>query len=1303
MPLAKQHNSKCTKQNKANTNIMKRYVKSLLTCLMAGVLVQAAVTAARADALYPSTVMADGPVAYWRFSDAPLMAPSPLVATNLGSVGTATDGTIAGSFTRGVAAAMAGSTATLFTGGYITAPYDAGLNPAGAFTIEAWLKPSATFAAGSGTVTCALASMHVASPRTGWLIYQSESGWDFRMYNGVDTSTTLDIVGGGQPIAGTWYHLVVSYNGTSATMYVNGVSAVSGSPAAFVQNSDSVFAIGARSDTAYAWAGTQDDVAFYPSALSASDAAAHYAAATTNAAGYVSQVLASSPAGYWRLNEPSNVSVAANSGSAGASLNGIYQAGTYYAAAGPQPSLESGFETTNVAVQLANNPVTAPALMLNTNTVTFEAWVNPNAAENNFNGILFARSGGTTFGIQYGQANTLTYGWIGDGWDYDSGLTPPLDQWSYVAVAIYPDRSVVYMYDGTTWGSSTAMRVNAVSQITQPTFIGYDGYDGRYFGGSIDEPAVYGKTLTEGQLRTHALAGFDNAAAPLFVYDPPVAAPSTIYVTKPFTVTSDAYGTPPLSFQWRLNGTNIAGATSAIFAKASSALTDSGNYDVVVTNSSGSITSSVVAVTINAATAATIAQAPAPRQIYAGGRATFSVVAGGTPPFTYQWKHAGTNLPGATAATLVVSNVSAPAAGAYAVAVSNLVDGTVSSPATLTIRTPTSPYESAVVATGPAAYWRLGETSGTIAADYMSSYDGANQGGVTVGQPGPQPVTDPGFETTNSAFGYGLPSQTDTGLFLLDNQTNFTLSCWVNMTTVSSLNCLMDQDQSVRLGFYLGNLTLQASVAPAASITTPASAVTDGQWHFVVATGTSNSISLYVDGVVQATATVDKSAGYGAGLHPFKIGGSLWATTGNDFVGSLDEVALFYRALSASEVAMLYSVGVYGTGTPPQIVQDPQPVTVYAGGSANFSVQAVGSLPLSYQWKSNNVPLAGATTATLVVPNVQGSYNGSLYSVTVTNTAGLMNSAGALLTIRTPNPGYESAAASAGPLAYWRLDEPVSSTTAYDYAGGHNGAIGADVQMDYPGPQPGDGFTVFETTNTGAFFTTGANNSAVVVPSMNYSNNTVTLTAWINPDPTMPDWAGLIFCRGSSGPFGLNYGGAGIPGGSSAGNLSYSMSGASDGYPWISGIMPPANQWSFVALVVQPTSVVLYMINTNGQTVATNPIPQANVGFLGNTYIGSDPYQLAGRAFNGYMDEVGIYPYAMTPTQVQNLYNGVVAPAPPQLTINAAGGKVVLTWNKGVLLQANDVTGPWTTNNTAVSPWTNTPSGPRTFYRAFTP
>ncbi|MCX6922675.1 MAG: hypothetical protein NT154_05585, partial [Verrucomicrobia bacterium] len=870
-------------------------------------------TAARADALYPSTVLADGPFAYWRLNET--TAPVQPVIANQSSAGALANGVgnVVVSVPGGPLSGSANTVVQFATpASIVSVPWSSALNPNAPFSVEFWAKPKSL-----ATFACPLSSYYTGSPVSGWLFYQSDasqgtgSGWWFRVRNG---SGNVNVIAGGTATANAWQHVVGVFDGANVILYVNGVSVGTTSFSGTYQNNPSApLTIGARSDGGYAFAGQSAEVAVYASALSVSDVQAHYQAATTNASGYATQILAASPVGYWRLNDTiaSGLPVA-NSGSAGSSLNGYYgSAGAAYGAAGPQPPTESGFETTNAAVALTSSFVGAPALMLNTNTVTFEAWVNPLAINNNFEGILFARSGGTTYGIQLNGSGTLTYGWIGDGWDYNSGLTPPLNQWSYVAVAIYPDRSVVYMDDGTTWSSSTAMRVNAVSLITQPTFIGYDGYSSRYFAGSIDEAAVYGKNLTEGQLRTHALAGFGSAAAPLLVYDPPVAAPNTIYVTKPFTVTSDAYGTPPLSFQWRLNGTNIAGATSAIFAKASSALTDSGNYDVVVTNSRGSITSSVVAVNINAATAATVAQAPAPRQVYAGGRATFSVVAGGTPPFTYQWKHAGTNLPGATAATLVLSNVASPAAGAYAVAVSNLVDGTVSSLATLTIRTPTSPYESAVVATGPAAYWRLGETSGTIAADFMSSYDGANQGGVTVGQPGPQPVNDPGFETTNSAFGYSLPSQTDTGLFLLDNQTNFTLSCWVNMTTVSSLNCLMDQDQSVRLGFYLGNLTLQASVAPAASITTPASVVTDGLWHFVVATGTSNNISLYVDGVMQATATVDKSAGYGAGLHPFKIGGSLWATTGNDFVGNLDEVALFYRALSAAEVANLYSVGVY--------------------------------------------------------------------------------------------------------------------------------------------------------------------------------------------------------------------------------------------------------------------------------------------------------------------------------------------------------------------------------------------------------
>ena len=50
--------------------------------------------------------------------------------------------------------------------------------------------------------------------------------------------------------------------------------------------------------------GCLDEVAIYPNALCDGAIAAHYSAATTNTAGYATQILADHPIGYWHLNEP---------------------------------------------------------------------------------------------------------------------------------------------------------------------------------------------------------------------------------------------------------------------------------------------------------------------------------------------------------------------------------------------------------------------------------------------------------------------------------------------------------------------------------------------------------------------------------------------------------------------------------------------------------------------------------------------------------------------------------------------------------------------------------------------------------------------------------------------------------------------------------------------------------------------------------------------------------------------------------------------------------------------------------------
>jgi hypothetical protein len=64
------------------------------------------------------------------------------------------------------------------------------------------------------------------------------------------------------------------------------------------------------------------------------------------------------------------------------------------------------------------------------------------------------------------------------------------------------------------------------------------------------------------------------------------------------TLCVTASGHSPLSYQWRFNGTNISGATSTCYTHINAQLADAGDYVVVVTNSSGSVTSAVATLSV---------------------------------------------------------------------------------------------------------------------------------------------------------------------------------------------------------------------------------------------------------------------------------------------------------------------------------------------------------------------------------------------------------------------------------------------------------------------------------------------------------------------------------------------------------------------------------------------------------------------------------------------------------------------------------------------------------------------------------
>ncbi len=968
------------------------------------------------------------------------------------------------------------------------------------------------------------------------------------------------------------------------------------------------------------------------------------------AGGYAEKIATNNPVAYWRLNDiddPSTNYAVASDYVGG--FNGIYGSATLnglYGVTGPQPPTYPGFESGNSAVQTASAAhswVIAPPLNLNTNAVTITAWIFPTAYnEPGSAGIVFERNGGDVSGLGYQNNNNLGYTWNNTNLSYNftSGLIVPSNMWSFVALVVTPSNATLYLFNTNSLGIATnSSTTNAVAGFTGPTLIGDDPSSGgtpqnRAFQGSIDEVAV-----------------FNYAVSPIEIYN--------------------------------------------MYKKG--------------------LGLSVIP--------AVISGEPQSLALYPGRTARFSVKASGDAPLTYQWRTNGMGLvnggriSGATGPILTISNVVAGDAATYDVVVNNVANvPATSSPATLTIVNPPSPlnaYEAALQAAGPVDYWRFNEPAASLYAyDYWGGNIATNEN-VSTGVAGPEPPDFPGFESTNAAYSFdGLTMDTDTKLVGLNNNlSQFSIIGWFNSAgNQIQRTGLFGQNDVNELGYHGTNLQGVVQVG----IWTPnggaayllQSQINPFQWYFAAGVGDGNSINFYLFStngaggfeVAQAT-TLASTTNYGASLFPFRIGGGgILDPTGNFFAGQIDEVAVFHRALSAGELAGLFATAIGVSALPPEITQQPQPasVTLYAGRTASFSVTAVGSTPLSYQWRTNGVPLpaggnvATSTNATLTITNVVPANAGN-YDVVITNSAGSVTSSVVALGVITPAlGGYEAVAGAANPLAYYRLNE-TSGTNAYDYFGGHNGYYGAGAIMGVPGPQ-NPPFAGFEANNTGVQVAAVAN-SWVAAPFGSLSTNTVTFTMWIEPTGTFDSFAGLVINRGGGVSGGFGYTG---------GQLGYTWNNNSaNTYNFRSGLVPPLNAWSFVALVVSPTNAIVYMFNTNGQASATNVLAHTSDVFGNNWQIGSDNNSGGNdgsRNFVGQIDEVAVFTYCLTPAQLQQLYT--VGTKGPQvtLTIQRIGTDVKLTWPQGTLMEADSVTGPWTTN-TATSPYTNTPGGAQKFYR----
>ncbi len=230
-------------------------------------------------------------------------------------------------------------------------------------------------------------------------------------------------------------------------------------------------------------------------------------------------------------------------------------------------------------------------------------------------------------------------------------------------------------------------------------------------------------------------------AATLTVTEAPIVIDAPSIVQQPSSQSVEVGGSArfqvvatgeSIQYQWQLNGIDIAGATQNALELNNVALSAAGNYRVLLTNPGGSLASAVATLTVTEAPPAgdqlTIVTQPSAQTVAPGGSVSFSVVAEGPNPITYQWQLGTFNIPGARTSSFSIDNVQQVDEGNYRVVVSDGVTTLTSNVASLTVSTApviTQHPESQSITEGDAVVFSV-TAQGQTPFSYQWQFNGIN-------------------------------------------------------------------------------------------------------------------------------------------------------------------------------------------------------------------------------------------------------------------------------------------------------------------------------------------------------------------------------------------------------------------------------------------------------------------------------------------------------------------------------------------------------------------------------------------------
>lgn len=314
-----------------------------------------------------------------------------------------------------------------------------------------------------------------------------------------------------------------------------------------------------------------------------------------------------------------------------------------------------------------------------------------------------------------------------------------------------------------------------------------------------------------------------------------------------------------------------------------------------------------------------ITSQPQSQTVPVGGSVTFTVGASGTQ-LTYQWRHNGAPLPGATHSSLTLHDVQMSQAGAYSVVVSNPSGSATSDDAILTV---TQPDDCAPVPDGLVAWWPFDGN----ADDILGNNDGTLFGA---------PLFGPGrvgqalqFDYHDDAMRVPANSDLDVG-----RGKGFTIEAWIKPNDLTVQHPIVEwNDDAGGIGahFWTSHLGFDGKIASLAAniidvdgvghdIRTGPNVLTTDQFYHVALTYDKHSgvAAIYINGNRMAETNMGRftpqtSSHFYVGLR------SSGAAAGNQFAGKIDELSLYDRALDGAELQAIHAAANLGKCKPPAL------------------------------------------------------------------------------------------------------------------------------------------------------------------------------------------------------------------------------------------------------------------------------------------------------------------------------------------------------------------------------------------------